>query len=95
MFSGNLESNQFIMQVTQESVLLLKDIDLVQTVPMDLGSPITFACCSNPHLAVLAGQDVLAAVLTLTGGRPAHCVRGELQAAWQSQVPLPSHLPLK
>ena len=84
MFSGNLESNQIIMQVTQESVLLLKDIDQVQT-----------ACCSNPHLAVLDGQDVLAAVLTLTGGRPAHCVRGELQAAWQSQVPLPSQLPLK
>ena len=95
MFSGNLESNQIIMQVTQESVLLLKDIDLVQTVPMDLGSPITFACCSNPHLAVLAGQDVLAAVLTLAGGRPARCVKGELQAAWQSQVPLPSHLPIK
>ena len=95
MFSGNLESNQIIMQVTQESVLLLKDIDLVQTVPMDLGSPITFACCSNTHLAVLAGQDVLAAVLTLTGGRPAHCVRGKLQTAWQSQVPLPSQLPLQ
>ena len=95
MFSGNLESNQFIMQVTQDSVLLLKDIDLVQTVPMDLGSPITFACCFNPHLAVLAGQDVLAAVLTLAGGRPARCVKGELQAAWQSQVPLPSHLPLQ
>ena len=95
MFSGNLESNQFIMQVTQDSVPLLEDIDLVQTVPIHLGSPITFACCSNPHLAVLAGKDVLAAVLTLAGGRPARCVKGELQAAWQSQVPLPSHLPIQ
>eukprot|EP00092_Neocalanus_flemingeri_P020040 GFUD01021700.1.p1 GENE.GFUD01021700.1~~GFUD01021700.1.p1 ORF type:complete len:1406 (+),score=514.90 GFUD01021700.1:53-4270(+) len=68
VFSGNLGSNQFIVQVTHDSVLLLKDSDLVQTVPLDLDSRITFACISDPHLAVLASSGQ-AAVLTLTGGQ--------------------------
>ena len=68
VFSGNLGSNQYIVQVTKDSVLLLKDSDLVQTVPLDLGSPITFACCSDPHLAVLASNGE-AAVLSLTGNQ--------------------------
>ena len=37
VFSGNLGSNQFIMQVTPYSVLMLADSELVQTVPLDLG----------------------------------------------------------
>ena len=38
VFSGNLGSNQFIVQVTQDSVLLLKDSDQVQSVPQDLST---------------------------------------------------------
>jgi len=67
VFCGNLGSNQFIVQVTQDRVLLLKDSELVQTVPLDLGAPITSACCADPHLAVLAADGGQAAVLTLTG----------------------------
>merc|ERR1719427_218227 len=67
VFCGNLGSNQFIVQVTQDRVLLLKDSELIQTVPLDLGSPITSACCADPHLAVLAVDGGQAAVLTLTG----------------------------
>ena len=53
VFSGNLGSNLFIVQVTPYSVLLLCDSELVQTVPLDLGSPLTSACCTDSHLAVL------------------------------------------
>ena len=68
VFAGNLGSNQYIVQ-TQKSVLLLKDSDLLQTLDLDLGGPITSACCSDPHLAVLAAQTGQAAVLTLTEGQ--------------------------
>ena len=37
-------------------MLLLSDSDLVQTLPLDLGSLLTSACCTDPHLAVLPGQ---------------------------------------
>jgi hypothetical protein len=40
VFSGNLGSNHFIVQVTPYSVLLLSDSELVQTVPLDLGLPV-------------------------------------------------------
>jgi len=64
IFAGNIGGNSHIVQVVQHHVLLLKDNVLVQTLPVDLGGPITAVSCCDPHLAVLADSTGQAALIT-------------------------------
>ena len=69
MFSGNVGNNQFIIQVTKDNVLLLKDSDLVQTLELELDNDhIVTAVSCDPYLAVItaAGQAV---IICINGGK--------------------------
>lgn len=54
IFAGNLGGNKYVVQVTQDSIRLLQHSDLVQCLPLDLGSPLYSACVADPYLCVLA-----------------------------------------
>ena len=56
------------MQVTKDSVLLLKGSELLQTVQIDLGSDLVTASCADPNLAVMASNGEVA-VLELEGDK--------------------------
>ena len=58
----------FIVQVTCDSLLLLKESVLVQTLACDLGAPLTAASSADPHLCVLATNGE-AAVYSLVGDK--------------------------
>ena len=67
--SGNVGNNQFIIQVTKDNVLLLKDSDLVQTLELELDNDhVVTAVSCDPYLAVVtaAGQAV---IISLTAGK--------------------------
>lgn len=66
VYAGNLGNNTFIVQVTQDSVRLLRDSDSVQTLGIDLGSPLIAASACDPHVVVMS-REGQAAVLTLQG----------------------------
>ena len=64
----------YIVQVTKDSVLLLQNSELLQTLKLELDSDLVTASCSDPHLAVLSsnGEVIVlqlegAAVVTPTG----------------------------
>ncbi|KAL0274118.1 UNVERIFIED_CONTAM: hypothetical protein PYX00_006618 [Menopon gallinae] len=72
IFAGNLANNKYIVQVSRLGVRLLRGLEQIQHIPLDVGSPIVHASCADPYVALLTedGQIVL---LTLresrTGGR--------------------------
>ena len=58
--AGNLGNNKYIVQVTRDSVLLLQNSELLQTLKLDMGSDLVSASCSDPHLAVLSSNGEVA-----------------------------------
>ncbi|KAJ8681514.1 hypothetical protein QAD02_017306 [Eretmocerus hayati] len=68
IFSGNLGSNRYIIQVTQMGVRLLQGLDQIQHMPMDLGCPIVHASCADPYVTLLS-EDGQVVLLTLREGR--------------------------
>ena len=66
--AGNLGSNKYVVQVTRDSVLLLQNSELLQTLKLDTGSDLVSASCSDPHLAVLASNGEVT-VLQLEGDK--------------------------
>jgi len=69
LLSGNVGNNQFIVQVTKDSVLLLKDSDLVQTLKLDLeNNSIVSASCCDPFLGVMTNNGQ-AIIISLNDGK--------------------------
>ena len=68
--SGNIGNNQFIVQVTKEAVLLLKDSDLTQTVDLKLeaGESVVSASICDPYLSLLTSTGA-AIILQLSQGK--------------------------
>lgn len=63
VFVGNIGEN-LILQVCSVSVSLMDGIELLQTIPLDLGSPIIKCSLCNPY-AVLITEDGQIIILTL------------------------------
>lgn len=61
VFCGNLGDNQWIIQVGPKSIRLLDGLNLVQNLPLDLGSPIVHVSAADPYLIALTedGQLIL------------------------------------
>ena len=61
VFAGNLGENRYILQVCAYSVRLLDGTHELQHVPLDLGSPISFASLADPHVVLMTtnGRVVL------------------------------------
>lgn len=70
IFAGNLGSNRYIVQVTPISVKLLQGTELIQSIPLDVGSNIVHASCADPYLALLS-EDGQVILLTLKEGKTA------------------------
>jgi len=63
VFAGNLGGSSHIVQVVPYNVILLKDSELVQNLPIDLGGPIVSVSCADPYLSLLS-ESGQAAVIT-------------------------------
>lgn len=68
VYAGNLGSNKFIIQVSQLGVRLLQGDEQVQHIPLDLGSPVTFASSADPYVVIVT-EDGQVMLLTLREGR--------------------------
>ena len=68
IIAGNLGSNKYVVQVTRDSVLLLQNSELLQTLKLELDSDLVTASCSDPHLAVLASNGEVT-ILQLEGDK--------------------------
>lgn len=80
VYAGNLGSNQYIIQVSQLGVRLLQGDEQIQHIPLDLGSPVTFASSADPYVVILT-EDGRMMLLTLREGRgetKLHVTRPEL-----------------
>ncbi|XP_065344117.1 cleavage and polyadenylation specificity factor subunit 1 [Cloeon dipterum] len=88
VYAGNLGNNKYIVQVCQMGVRLLLGVDLLQHIPLDLGSPVVHASCADPYVVLLCcdGQVVL---LTLKEARQPSLTRlavSKLSIAYRPQV---------
>ncbi|KAK3924905.1 Cleavage and polyadenylation specificity factor subunit 1 [Frankliniella fusca] len=68
VYAGNLGLNKYIIQVSQLGVRLLQGDEQLQHIPLDLGSPVTFASSADPYVVILT-EDGQVMLLTLREGR--------------------------
>jgi cleavage and polyadenylation specificity factor subunit 1 len=61
VFTGNLGSTKYIVQVSEKEIRLLKGSQQIQRLSLDLSSPIIQTSCADPHvlLRTIDGQIVL------------------------------------
>lgn len=60
--------NNYVLQVSQLGVRLLQGDEQIQHIPLDLGSPVTFASSADPYVVILT-EDGQMMLLTLREGR--------------------------
>ncbi|KAJ8041183.1 Cleavage and polyadenylation specificity factor subunit 1 [Holothuria leucospilota] len=65
VFAGNLGDNNYIIQVSQMGVRLLKGVKQLQHIPLDIGSPIESCSTADPYVVIMSEQGDLI-LLTLT-----------------------------
>ncbi|KAF4518485.1 hypothetical protein B566_EDAN006490 [Ephemera danica] len=68
VYAGNLGVNKYIVQVCQMGVRLLLGTELLQHIPLDLGSPVVHASSADPYLVLLC-KDGQLVQLVLKEGR--------------------------
>lgn len=59
VFAGNMGNCKYIVQVASKGVRLLRGLDQLQHIPIDVGSPIVHASLSDPYLALLTADGQL------------------------------------
>jgi len=74
VFAGNLNNNQYILQVSPMVVRLLEGTKQIQHIPLDLGSPIISASLADPYAVILSEQGMIVH-LSLTYDQTTGCPR--------------------
>jgi len=68
IFASNIGGNSHIIQVLSKSILVLKESNLVQTMPVEFGSPLADVTCIDPYVSVLT-EDGQAGIYVFKDGK--------------------------
>ncbi|KAK6623006.1 hypothetical protein RUM43_008858 [Polyplax serrata] len=68
IYAGNLANNKYIVQVSKSGVRLLRGLEQIQHIPLDMGSLVVHASSADPYVALLT-EDGQVILLTLRESR--------------------------